>query len=113
MVISRQLGAAFSSEVSIEIVLPPEERLAKIGQRLAALGVSLDPYSAPPLWVHAALPAELRRTLLLPADSLVLSDARELFGAALRGKAAAVFEECSTLFETVFNYRHKLFAEKQ
>ncbi|KAL1525728.1 hypothetical protein AB1Y20_020572 [Prymnesium parvum] len=111
--LSRQLGEAFSSDVSISISAPAEERLSKLAQKLKSLGIFSDPYDLPQLWVHQALPIELQRTLLLPSDALILTDAREIFGATLKkGVAAAVFEDCSSQFEQVFNYRHALFANK-
>ena len=56
---------------------------------------------------------DVPRTLLLPADAIVLSDMREVFGASLKkGVVAAVFEDCSNWYEAVFNYRHALFTPK-
>ena len=59
-----------------------------------------------------ALPASVTRTLLLADDAILLTDVGELHAAALRGKVAAVFEDCSIAFESIFNYHHPLFATK-
>ena len=106
--LSRQLGRAFP-DASISVLSAPYERLARLEARLAPLGVRTPPLQMPLLWLPYVLPAEVGRTLLLSADTLVLTDLAEVWGVALGGKVAAVVEDCSVLFEVYFNYRHALF----
>uniref|UniRef100_A0A6U5JRB2 Uncharacterized protein n=1 Tax=Calcidiscus leptoporus TaxID=127549 RepID=A0A6U5JRB2_9EUKA len=106
---SRKLGRIFPPELLVSVTAAPESRLDKLASRLYAVGIATSPMELPLLWLHLVLPADVHRTLLLPADSLVLTDISELHGVALNGKVAAVFEDCSNLFEVYFNHEHKLF----
>ena len=106
--LSRQLGRAFPA-ASISVLGAPYERLERLEARLAPLGVRTPPLQMPLLWLPHVLPAEVGRTLLLSADTLVLTDLAEVWGVALGSKVAAVAEDCSVLFEAYFNYRHALF----
>ena len=102
-----------SSGMAITITSAPDERLNKLKARLTAQGVQREPFDLPLLWVHSALPKEMPRTLLLPEDTLVLTDVSELYAAAIpSGKACAVIEDCSILFEQLYNFKHPLFASK-
>ena len=99
--------------MAITITSAPDERLNKLKARLTAQGVQREPFDLPLLWVHSALPKEMPRTLLLPEDTLVLTDVSELYAAAIpSGKACAVIEDCSILFEQLYNFKHPLFASK-
>ena len=73
-----------------------------------AVGVS-SPFDWPLLWLHHALPPDIKRAVLIPSDTLVRTDLRELAFLFLDGKPAAAFEDCSLSFESLFNYRHALF----
>ena len=106
--LSRQLGRAFPA-ASISVLSAPSERLARLEARLAPLGVRTPPLQMPLRWLPHVLPAEVGRTLLLSADTLVLTDLTEVWGVALGGKVAVVVEGCSVLFEAYFNYCHPLF----
>ena len=110
--LTSKLGAAFASEVAISVVPAPDDKVAKLKPRLAQLGVEADPLDWPLLWAPHALKPDVPRTLLLSADTLVLTDVAELYHVDLRGRTAAVFEDCSTLYESVFNYEHPLFDGK-
>ena len=105
-------GALPGADGLIAVSAMSDERLAKLAARLTPIGVTTDPFEMPLLWVHHALPADVPRTVLLSSDTLVLFDVRELYSAALNGKVGAVIEDCSVLFENVFNYHHPLFASK-
>lgn len=109
--LARKLVRIFPPPVRLSVASPPADKLAKLGAKLTAVGVTSSPFDWPLLWLHLALPAEAKRVLLLPPDALVRTDVRELTGAALAGRAAAAFEDCSTTFEALFNYRHPLFKE--
>ena len=53
------------------------------------------------------------RALLLAESTLVRTDLAELFEMRLpTGKAAAVVEDCSLTFDSVFNFHHNLFSGK-
>lgn len=109
--LSRKLQAVFGNLVSVSVVAPPAERLAKLTARLESLGLSADAFGMAPLWLSHTLPG-VPRTLLLSADALVLVDVAELHAVALGTKVCAVIEDCSVLFENVYNYHHPLFATK-
>ena len=60
----------------------------------------------------AAAPRPLR-ALLLAESTLVRTDLAELFEMKLpAGKAAAVVEDCSLTFDSIFNFHHNLFSGK-
>jgi len=106
---ARNLKAVFSTSISVSV--PPAERLAKLAGRLDSFGVTMDAFEMAPLWLQSALP-NVPRVLLLAPDTIVLVDLRELLCAQLHGKACAVIEDCSVLFEDVYNYHHPLFTSK-
>ena len=112
--LSAKIAAALPTDASIAVAAPPAERLAKLGGRLAQLNLPHEPFDLPLLWLHHALPpAEVPRTLLLSTDTIVLTDVAELAAAALpSGKACAVIEDCSVLFESVYNWNHPQFSNK-
>lgn len=110
--LSHKLQAVFDNlGISLSVVAPSAERLAKLTARLESLGLSADAFGMAPLWLSHTLPG-VPRTLLLSADALVLVDVAELHAVALGTKVCAVIEDCSVLFENVYNYHHPLFATK-
>ena len=91
---------------------PHANQLSKWRLKLASLGVATDVFSLSLLWAVQAVPPSVTRALLLSDDTIVLTDVRELYTVPLKGHSCAVIEDCSTLFEGVFNYRHPHFEAK-
>ena len=93
-------------------VIPlPEQKpeFRRLAARLLAVDVPAPLTEMPLLWLHLLLPADVRRTVLVPADAVVMTDVGELLSIALDGKLAAVFDDCALTFESLFNHNHALF----